>query len=193
VNQITPRGPGRPRKHPEQDASPNPPEAEVASSEPEAALSQRAIEVRSERRRRDPGDIDRLARQRLAIPSDIKADLDAKGLTARWAVDQPGRIKQLMAEDWDIVPGAERVSASRDSGDEHILMCKRKDWYDDDRRPLREINQETQKRATQQRGEKGENASFADADGGHTAEQFYGPRHTQNRIGLATGKQIGGA
>lgn len=187
MDQTTRRGPGRPPKLPQQEALENPAEQPVASEEAQQP-SPRAIQVRQERRRRETGNIDVMARQRLAIPSDIQADLDAKGLTPRWVINNPGRIKQLMAEDWDIVPDVESVAAYRDNESEHILMCKRKDWYDHDRRHLTEENQEKQKRATQQRDEKGELASFGDADGGVAAEQIYSPRHTQNRISLVEGR-----
>jgi hypothetical protein len=193
VEDTPKRGPGRPPKQlPEQEAIQNPAKEPVAS-EPEAALSPRAIEVRQERRRRKMGDIDVMARQKLAIPPDIQADLDRKGLTPRWFINEPGRLKQAYAEDWDRVPDMEPVAAYRGNESEHILMCKRKDWFDDDRRYLADLNQDAQKRATKQRGEAGENDSFADHEGGGQAEQVYGPRHTRNRISLAEARISRGA
>jgi hypothetical protein len=184
VEESTPRRPGRPPRSPQPVALEIPAQQPVAS-EAQPPLSPRAIEVRQERRRRDSGNTDVMARQRLAIPDDIQEELAAKGLEPRWFLDSPGRIKRALAEDWDFVPGMERVSANRDTESEHVLMCKRKDWYADDRRHLAEANQDKQQRATQQRDEKGEVDTFADPDGSHQTEKVYGPRHTQNRISLA--------
>ena len=145
--------------------------AEDAVEKPEVPVSQRATELRRERRRREPGDIDVMARQKLAIPPEIQAKLKAEGLTPRWALDQGGRVQQLQAEEWDIVPGVGPVSASRTSGEQHVLMAKREDWYEEDREHLRVLNRKTERQA--EAGQIG--------DGEVDAKGFYAPK-TKNRI-----------
>lgn len=94
----------------------------------EAALSPRAAEVRRDRRRRDDGDIDRMARQKLAIPRNIQAQAEAEGKVFRWVLDEPGRMMDVHENDWDAVEGVAAVSAGQQEDTKLVLMWKFKDW-----------------------------------------------------------------
>jgi hypothetical protein len=149
----------------------------VAAEAPEAPVSARAKELRRERRRREPGDIDVMVRQKLSIPPDIQEQLDRNGMTARFALDSgqgpsSGRIQQLIQDEWDIVPGVDQVPASRTDASKHVLMAKRKDWYDDDRKHLSDLNKSNEKRAI--KGDIG--------DGEVSTEGFYETKGTRNQI-----------
>lgn len=137
---------------------------------PEAPVSQRAAEMRRERRRRQDGDLDTTARLKLAIPTEIKERLAREGMTPRWVRDDPGRVQQLMAEDWDPVPGVESVAASRSEPGQMILMAKRDDWYREDRKPISEANKANETRALSGKAD------------GIESEQTYAPQGTVNRI-----------
>jgi hypothetical protein len=140
---------------------------------PEAPVSARATEMRRERRRRQDGDLDASARLKLAIPPEVKEKLAREGLTPRWVRDDPGRIQQLQAEDWDPVPGVQSVAASRTDPGQMVLMAKREDWYHEDRKPLSETNKANEKAAMRGDAPPGEGVS---TDG------FYAPQGTANRI-----------
>lgn len=161
-----------------------PPKPQTASLSADTApveelASPRALEMRRERRRREPGTVDTTARLKLVVPPAIQKQLDEQGMTARWALDSGGRVQQLQAEEWDIVPGVDPVSASRSDDSQLRLMAKRKDWYVEDRAPLAELNKANERRAA--RGD-----APSDEDGAVSTEQTYTPRHTQNRITRGT-------
>lgn len=151
--------------------------AQEAVEGPEAPVSARATELRRERRRREPGDIDVMVRQKLAVPQHIQEKLDREGMTARWALDSgqgesSGRLQQLIADDWDIVPGVDKVSASRTDASQHVLVAKRKDWYEHDRKHLSDLNRSNEKRAVA--------GDIGDAE--VSTAGFYEPAGTKNRI-----------
>jgi hypothetical protein len=112
---------------------PNRLNAEAQTDQPLVApVSARAEETRRERRRRDDGDLDRSARLKLAIPKEIQERAEREGKTLRWIKDDPGRLLQAQADDWDRVDGIEPVSASRAEESKLVLHAKYKDWYDSD-------------------------------------------------------------
>jgi hypothetical protein len=96
------------------------------------ALSQRATETRRERRRRNDGDIDRMASLALAIPPEVKARWDREGKVGRWFLDRPGRVAEARDDDWDNVPDMPHVAAGQEDENKLVLMEKYKDWHDDD-------------------------------------------------------------
>lgn len=100
----------------------------------ESAPSQRAQEVRRERRLRDDGDIDRHYRLKLAIPRDIEEQAKREGKVFRWVLDQPGRLAEFHDTDWDIVPGVGQVSAGSEDSEKLVLHWKYKDWHESDER-----------------------------------------------------------
>jgi hypothetical protein len=143
-----------------------------AAETSEAPMSARATEMRRERRRREPGDVDVMARQKLAIPPEVQAKLEREGMTSYWFLDQPGRIQQAESEDWDIVPGVPPVSASRSDDSQQVLMAKRKDWFETDRAHLGDLNKSNEKAAL--KGDIG--------DASVSRDGFYAPTGTPNRI-----------
>lgn len=108
------------------------PIAPLASEPALAPQSSRAAETRRERRRRDDGSLDRMMNLKLAIPRHIQEQADREGKTLRWVLDQPGRMQQMEADDWDKVPGVQSVAADKESGDQLVLCAKYKDWFDAD-------------------------------------------------------------
>lgn len=107
--------------------------------------SPRAQETRRDRRRRDDGDLDRMARMKLAIPRDIREQAEREGKTLRWMLDTPGRIQQAIADDWDKVEGVPPVAASRDDETQLVLCSKYRDWYEDDQRKKSNLLDEREK------------------------------------------------
>jgi len=100
----------------------------------ETALSNRATELRRERRRRDDGDLDRMGRMALSIPPEVRERLEREGKTARWVRDAAGRQAAMHANDWDITPNVDPVAEARDSEGKLVLMEKYKDWAEEDKR-----------------------------------------------------------
>lgn len=118
---------------------------EEGAPQPEAALSPRATETRRERRRRDDGDVDNMARMKLAIPRSVQERAKAEGKTLRWMLDTPGRIQQALADDWDRVEGVDPVAASRAEEGQLVLCEKYVDWWAEDQRAkVRRIGQQEQ-------------------------------------------------
>ena len=142
-----------------------------ASDEAQAPITPRAEETRRERRRRDDGDLDRTARMKLAIPQNIQEQAKRDGKTLRWVRDDIGRMQQMQAEDWDIVPGVPTVAASRTDEGQMVLMSKYADWYHKDREHLDKTNSDLQKSAVAPNAQEGVNS-----------EGFYTPAGAVNRI-----------
>lgn len=88
-------------------------------------------------RRRRRGDEALVAAERLPIPPEIKAKLDAEGLVPRWVNDQGNRMHRLtVQDDYDKVPGVEPVPVGTDPAGQPILahlLAKRKDFIAEDR------------------------------------------------------------
>jgi hypothetical protein len=105
----------------------------------EQALSNRATELRRERRRRDDGDLDRMGRMALSIPSEVRERLALEGKTARWVRDAAGRQAEMYRQDWDVTPGVEPVAESRDGTGKLVLMEKWQDLHDIDQQQKRGI------------------------------------------------------
>ena len=142
------------------------------TAEESAPVSARAEETRRERRRRDDGDIDRMARMKLAIPISVQERLKREGKEARWVRDDAGRMQQMIAEDWDPVEGVPTVAASRTDEGQMVLMSKYSDWYNEDRRALTEQNNALVNAAVSGK------AHGPDVD----AKGFYAPQGSTNRI-----------
>lgn len=101
------------------------------------AREDRATEVRRERRMK-PGAVAlsgiKLHLDRDKVPADIHP---------RWVADRPGRVAQLIAQDYDIITTRPTEGSTQsvhggteDSGKPYgmILMGKYNDWYEDDQR-----------------------------------------------------------
>jgi len=100
----------------------------------EAPVSARAAETRRERRRRDDGDLDRMAGMKLGVSQEIQDQLKREGKVFRWILDTT--MASAEANDWDRVPGVEPVQANPMAGtDERLVLCsKYRDWHEDDQR-----------------------------------------------------------
>jgi hypothetical protein len=109
-----------------------PQEPQSAETVQPAALSPRAAETRRERRRRDDGDIDRMARLKLAIPRDVQDKAKQEGKVLRWVLDEGGRQSQMHEDDWDVVEGVKPVAAGQSDDQKLVLMSKYKDWHEKD-------------------------------------------------------------
>jgi hypothetical protein len=96
----------------------------------------RSEEVALERRRRQPGSLDRMDQLTLVVPDEVKeANPDHE---FRFVVDNPRRMHGLtVKDDWDKVDG---VAAIPDGIDKHgnqinmVLVKKRKEFCEADRR-----------------------------------------------------------
>lgn len=110
----------------------------------EPPISPRAAEARRERRLRNPGDLDRMAEMKLAIPPEVQERLTREGKTARWVLDKPNRLARLHRQDWDVTPG---VAPIPDAGDglNLVLHEKYQDWFDDDQKAKGAVLDETDK------------------------------------------------
>ena len=97
------------------------------------ALSPRAEETRRERRRREDGDLDRMGRMALSIPTEVRERAAREGKTLRWIRDTPGRLQEMSRDDWDRVQDVEPVAASRTEEGSLVLVEKYQDWFDADR------------------------------------------------------------
>jgi hypothetical protein len=102
----------------------------------------RADEIRQERRRKRGSVV--MAGQKLGVD---ESKLDRANYTYRWAADTGHRMTQLHGEDWDVAPenatdsdGEGTVNTKLAGTDKqgkpysHVLVRKRKDWYDADKK-----------------------------------------------------------
>lgn len=72
--------------------------------------TERQTEVAQARRRRDDTTIDGGQRLKLAIPPEVKAQLEREGRTPRWINDEGNRLVQMTKyDDYDPVDGVEPV------------------------------------------------------------------------------------
>ncbi len=116
-----------------------------ATVETQPPLSQRATEMRRERRRRDDGDLDRMGRMALSIPQEVKERAAREGKTLRWIRDTPGRVQEMTRDDWDIVQGVDPVAASRHEEGNLVLVEKYQDWFDEDRAKMSRLLDEKER------------------------------------------------
>lgn len=108
--------------------------AETQTSVLDRPVSRRAEETRRERRRRNDGDLDRMASMKLAVPRDIQEQARREGKVVRWILDT--RMAEAHSNDWDKVEGVEPVQANPMSGtDERLVLCSKfADWHEEDQR-----------------------------------------------------------
>lgn len=80
----------------------------------------RQIEVASQRRRRDDANFQ--ASQKLAIPEEVKARLEAEGRSPRWVNDEGNRMHQLTKlDDYDKVEGVDPVPVGTDKSGKPVM------------------------------------------------------------------------
>lgn len=105
---------------------------QYAGESPEAP--QRAADTRRERRERVDGDVDNMARMKLAIPKEVQERAESEGKVLRWIYGSSNRLRQAQSTDWDPVVGVEPVAANADDDVMMILHEKYADWYADSQR-----------------------------------------------------------
>jgi len=88
-------------------------------------------------RRRRRGNEALAATERLPIPAEVKARLEADGLVPRWVNDEGNRMHRFtVQDDYDKVEGVEPVPVGRNQAGEPILahlLAKRRDFIEEDR------------------------------------------------------------
>jgi hypothetical protein len=94
----------------------------------------RAEQETQRRRRRDDGALH--AAQRLPIPPEVQAELDAKGLQPRWVNDEGNRLHRFTVQDeYDKVAGVDPVPVGTNAAGQPILahlLAKPKDFIRED-------------------------------------------------------------
>jgi hypothetical protein len=116
------------------------------------------------RRARLESSIDGAKNLKLAIPTKIQQQLDEEGRVGRWVSDDPVRQYQVTEQnDYRRVDGVEPISTRNGKGEpmKLILMSKRKDFLEDDKRI-----REEKRRATEEA-----QLSAADAGAGFYADK----------------------
>lgn len=95
----------------------------------------RAEETAQERRRRNPGTLDRMDHLKLAIPEHVERD--NPDCVFRWIRDEPGRVHAMTKlDDWDRVEGVEPIpdTVGKSGQINLVLVKKRKDYWEEDQR-----------------------------------------------------------
>ena len=114
----------------------------------EQRRGRRAEETAQRRRRR--GNDDLSASARLAIPPEVQAEADRKGLQLRWVNDEGNRMYQLTKlDDYDPVEGVDPVPIGKDKDGQPIkahLLAKPKAYIAEDQ-AVREEARKAQERA----------------------------------------------
>lgn len=148
-----------------------------ATGNPETTRPTRETEVRQERRRRQPGSLDRSAHLKLAIPDEIRAANADQQL--RWINDTGNRLHHLTTQDdyskVDDVPPVP-VGTSEDGKPIYAHLCKKPMdyWLDDQREKTAAIREQ----------EKGLLASArTSADDSRPDDVSYVPRGNSIRTG----------
>lgn len=104
----------------------------------------RKDEVAAERRRRQPGTLDRMQQLKLAVPDSVRAKYPDH--TFRWVNDTGTRIHDLtVRDDYDKVEGVAPIPVGTDDQGQPIyahLCAKRREFFDHDQREkLKAINE----------------------------------------------------
>lgn len=102
----------------------------------------RQAEVAQQRRRRQPGTLDRMDQLKLAIPD--KARESNPNSTFRWVNDTPGRMHNLtIKDDWDVVKDVEPIPVGQDQAGQPIYarLCAKplEFWKEDQREKAKHI------------------------------------------------------
>jgi hypothetical protein len=107
----------------------------------------RASQVAGERRRRT--ELSGAPKLKLAVPEDVRARLEADGLTPRWVNDTGSRIADLtIRDDYDRVEGVEPIKVDDIGPDGKpvfaYLLAKRNDFIAEDRAKAEKVRKETE-------------------------------------------------
>jgi hypothetical protein len=115
-----------------------------------APRTTRQEEVQAERRRRNPGTLDRMQQLKLAVPEQVKEA--NPGHTFRWVNDFGNRIHAMtVLDDWDKVEGVQPIPVdTRDGKPVYAHLCKKRtDFYDADQREKVEATRVTERSLVQ--------------------------------------------
>lgn len=98
----------------------------------------RKEEVATERRRRQPGTLDRMQQLKLAIPDSVYAKYPQSDYVFRWVNDKGSRIHDLtIKDDYNKVEGVDPRPVDTDDRGQPIyahLCAKRRTFFDEDQR-----------------------------------------------------------
>lgn len=121
----------------------------------------RQDEVAQQRRRRQPGTLDRMDQLKLAVPD--KAKEAHPNSTFRWVNDTPGRMHNLtVKDDWDVVKDVEPLAVGTDQAGQPIyarLCAKPLEFWEEDQRAKAKAVREQQNELIR----KGDEKTAADA------------------------------
>lgn len=111
------------------------------------ARETRQDENQAQRRRRQPGTIDRMDELTLAIPENVSSENPDH--TFRWALDNPKRIHGLtVKDDWDVVEGVAPIADHVGKTGQQVnlvLLKKRKEFWEEDQRAKAAILKEQER------------------------------------------------
>ena len=103
--------------------------------------------MRTQRRRKQGAEEDHGLK--LPIPQETENFYPPKTFMLRWFRNEDSRIKTMHGQDWDLVEGVDPVPGATDRHGnpvEHVLMVKRRDWYEEDRAWREDRRKETERR-----------------------------------------------
>lgn len=102
--------------------------------------------TQQERRRRNPGTLDRTQHLKLAIPEEVRQA--NPGYSFRWCNDEGNRMyHRTKLDDWNKVDGVEPLPVGTDAAGRPILafLCmKKQEWFDADQAEKVKATQERQ-------------------------------------------------
>jgi hypothetical protein len=106
----------------------------------------RAAHEATQRRRRQDGEMGH--RFHLAIPEEVRAKLEANGLSPRWVNDTGSRVADLtIRDDYDVVDGVDPVKVDVDKEGKPVfarLLAKRADFIAEDQSKADERRREVE-------------------------------------------------
>jgi len=145
----------------------------------------RQTAVRTERRNRDAGTLDRLQRNKLALPAEFRGDTDH---TYRWVNDVDNRIHDLTVDgEWDVCTTANPETSeevklfkpvgTKDTGEPlYAYLCRQpKQFYDEDQAAKVDLIGETEKLALSGQTPSSELGDAGYASKGNTIKRGYSP------------------
>jgi hypothetical protein len=134
----------------------------------------RSTTVARERRRRD--DTTAVQAQRLPIPPEVQARLDAEGRTPRWVNDEGNRMHRFtVQDDYDKVDGVDPVPVGTDNAGNPImahLLSKPTEFIAEDRAKAEERRRETERGFLQGQVPTGPGGQSVPVQGAHGAEIY---------------------
>lgn len=120
------------------------------------ARQARQAEVAQQRRRRQPGTLDRMDQLKLSVPDQAKEAYPNS--TFRWVNDTPGRMHNLtVKDDWDVVKDVEPLAVGTDQAGQPIyarLCAKPLEFWEEDQKAKAKAIRDQQKELIRRGDEK---------------------------------------